>query len=296
MRTALVFAGGGVGVIAWELGVLRGLADADPQLAQRVLDADTVIGTSAGSTVAAQVTSGVPLGDLYEAQLSPDTAELEAELDLAGFTSRFDAAIAGAADATDRRRRVGAFALAAFTIPESKRRAVVAARLPTPDWPARDLRIPAVDAVTGDVVVFTPSSGGTLVDAVAASCAVPGVWPPATIGGRRYVDGGVRSSTNVDLAAGADRTLVITPNVAGAPSTWMGRAVPTDPPADAGDLTTELAALSGSRVEVIYADQSSTVALGRNPLAVNTRGPAALAGRTVGRNAAARVARLLDSP
>ena len=75
---------------------------------------------------------------------------------------------------------MGAFALAASTLPETKRRAVIAARLPAAGWPGRDLRIPAVDAVTGEVVIFTRDSGVTLVDAVTASCAVPGIWPPAS--------------------------------------------------------------------------------------------------------------------
>jgi NTE family protein len=159
---------------------------------------------------------------------------------------------------------------------------VIAARLPAADWPERDLRILAVDAVTGEVVVFTRDSGVRLVDAVAASCAVPGVWPPASIGDHRYVDGGVRSSTNVDLAAGADQILLITPTLADTPGPSLG-----------GDLRAELDTLSDSRVEVVYADQDSMTALG-NPLAVDTRAPAARAGRTVGQTAAARVAQLLD--
>jgi NTE family protein len=196
--------------------------------------------------------------------------------------SRFGAAVAGVVDEMDRRRRVGAFARAASTVPEAKRRAVIAARLPAADWPQRDLRIPAVDAVTGEVVIFTRDSGVTLVDAVAASCAVPGIWPPATIGDRRYVDGGVRSSTNADLAAGADQILLITPTLPDAPAPSLG-----------GDLRTELGTLSNSHVKVIYAGQDSMPAL-RNPLAIHTRAPAARAGRTVGRTAATRVAQLLN--
>lgn len=280
---ALVLAGGGVGQIAWELGVLRGLADADAKLAQKVIGADTVIGTSGGSSVAAQITSGTPLDELYDAQLSADTAEIDPKLDLTEFMSRFDAAIAGAVDATDRRRRVGAFALAASTVSETKRRAVIAARLPAADWPERDLRIPAVDAVTGEVVIFTRDSGVRLVDAVAASCAVPGIWPPASIGDHRYIDGGVRSSTNADLAAGADQILLITPTQADVPAPNLG-----------GDLRTELDTLSNSHLEIVYADQDSTTAIGRNPLAVDTRAPAARAGRALGRTAATRVAQLLD--
>lgn len=276
----LVLAGGGPAGLAWQLGVLRGLADADPGLAHKVIGAGTVIATSGCSAVAAQITRGTPLGELYEAQLSAGTAEIEVKLDLAEFMSRFGAAVAGAADETDRRRRVGAFALAASTVSETTRRAVIAARLPATDWPGRDLRIPAVDAVTGEVVIFTRHSGVALVDAVAASCAVPGIWPPASIGGHRYIDGGVRSSTNTDLAAGADQILLITPTLAAAPAPKLG-----------GDLRTELGALSNSHVEVVYADQDSWTALA-NPLAVHTRTPAAQAGRAAGRTAATRVAQL----
>ncbi|HEV3382588.1 MAG TPA: patatin-like phospholipase family protein [Trebonia sp.] len=280
MTMTLVLAGGGPAALAWELGVLRGLADADAGLAQKVIDADTVIGTSGGSSVAAQITSGTPLDELHDAQLSAGTTEIEVKLDLTEFISRFGAAIAGAVDEMDRRRRVGAFGLAATTVPEAKRRAVIAARLPAAHWPERDLRIPAVNAVTGEVVIFTRDSGVRLVDAVAASCAVPGIWPPASIGDRRYVDGGVRSSTNADLAADADQILLITPTRADAPAPSLG-----------GDLRAELDALSNSRIEVIYADQDSMAFLG-NPLAIDTRAPAARAGRAVGRTAAARVARL----
>jgi len=175
---------------------------------------------------------------------------MEVQRDLTEFISRFDAAIAGSVDEMDRRRRVGACALAASTVSESKRRAVIAARLPTADWPERDLRILAVNAATGEVVIFTRDSGVMLVEAVAASCAVPGIWPPARIGEHRYVDGSVRSSPN--------RRRV-----------W-------------GDLRTELDALSNSDVEVVYADQESMRAVG-NPLAVDTRAQAARAGRIVGR-------------
>ncbi len=93
---------------------------------------------------------------MYEAQLATATAEIDLQLDLNEFVSRFGAAIAGAVDETDRRRRVGAFALAASTVSESQRLAVIAARLPAANWPERDLRIPAVDAITGEVVDLHP--------------------------------------------------------------------------------------------------------------------------------------------
>src|SRR5205814_3193186 len=91
--------------------------------------------------------------------------------------------------------RLGALALAAQTMPEAKRRAIIESRLPSRVWPERRLIIVGVDASTGEIRCFDRSSGVELVDAVAASCAVPGVWPPVTIEGRRYIDGGVRSTT-----------------------------------------------------------------------------------------------------
>jgi NTE family protein len=283
VTNALVLAGGGVAGIAWELGVLRGIADEDPELAARLIAADLVLGTSAGSSVAAQITSGTPLADLYDAQLRAETAEIEVDVDFEDMLRRYAAAIGGpddadeAPDPIEMRRRLGALALATPTIAEPVRRAAIAARLPRPQWPERTLLIPAVDAVTGETVVFNRESGVDLVDAVAASCAVPGVWPPVTIGERRFIDGGVRSGTNADLAVGADRILVVEP-------------APADAPQPLGNLDDEIEALWPGEVYVIWADQASVDAFGTNPLSPATRGPAARAGRAIGRGQARAVA------
>ncbi|MFI7604883.1 patatin-like phospholipase family protein [Micromonospora sp. NPDC049366] len=279
MTNALVLAGGGVAGIAWELGVLRGLADADPALAERVIAADLVVGTSAGSTVAAQITSGVPLDDLYQVQLDPETTELEVDVDTEKLFAEYGTVLAGASDPQEARRRLGSLALAARTVDPAVRLGAIDARLRVKRWPDRDVRLPAVDAETGEVVVFTPESGASLVDAVAASCAVPGIWRPVAIGGRRYIDGGVRSMTNADLAAGAERVLIIQPSLAGAPQPW-------------GNLDDEIAALAPAAVAVISADQASVDAFGTNALSPATRGPSARAGRAVGAAHAEAVAAL----
>ena len=282
MKRALVLAGGGVAGIAWELGVLRGLQDADSGLAGRVLAADLVIGTSAGSAVAAQITSGVPLADLYDRQLSPESAEIEVELDMEDLLARFTAAGAGAPTQDDAMRAIGALALDTDTVAEPVRKAAIAARLPVPDWPDRPVLLPAIDALTGELTVFSRDSGVALVDAVAASCAVPGIWPPVTINGRRYIDGGVGSATHADLAAGYDRILVIVP------------AQP-DQPDQAGpfeQLDGELERLKPGRSHVVYADAASVDAFGTNPLSPATRPPAARAGRAVGRAHAPAVSAL----
>jgi NTE family protein len=275
--TALVLAGGGVAGIAWELGVLRGIADVDPALADRILAADLIVGTSAGSAVAAQITSGVPLDDLYAAQLRPETAEIEVDVDGAALFGAYTAIMIRASDRVDAGRRLGAFALAAKTVEPAARLVAIDARLPVKQWPDRRLMLPAVDAETGEVVVFGGDSGVTLRDAVAASCAVPGVWPPVAIGDRRYVDGGARSLTNADLAVGADRVLVMQPVLDSAPQPW-------------GGLEVEIAALAPAAVHVISADQASIDAFGPNPLSPAIRAASARAGRAVGAAQAAAVA------
>ncbi|MEU4477123.1 patatin-like phospholipase family protein [Micromonospora sp. NPDC023966] len=277
MTNALVLAGGGVAGIAWELGVLRGLADADPTLADRILVADLIVGTSAGSSVAAQITSGVPLDDLYAAQLRPETAEIEVDVDTEKLFADYAAVLTGVSGPEEARRRIGGIALAAQTVDPAVRLAAIDARLPVKQWPDRRLLLPAVDAETGDEAIFTRESGVTLRDAVAASCAVPGIWPPVTIGDRRYVDGGVRSMTNADLAAGADRVLIIQPILADTPQPW-------------GDLDAEIAALAPATVHVISADQASVDAFGTNALSPATRAASARAGRAVGAAHAAAVA------
>ncbi|SBT41421.1 patatin-like phospholipase family protein [Micromonospora auratinigra] len=261
MTRALVLGGGGVTGVAWEWGLLAGLAGRGVD----VSDADLVVGTSAGSVVGAQLCSGTPVRESYEAQLRPPRAELPARLG-AGVLLRWAWAGARGGDAVRARARVGAMALAARTPSEQSRRAVLAARLAGARWPARRLLVTAVDAASGEFVVFDADSGVSLLDAVGASCAVPGVWPPVTIGARRYVDGGVRSAVNADLAAGADAVLVLAPVTAGFGP--MPR------------LSAQVAALraAGTRVAVVSPDRSSRRAIGRNVLDPARRAGAARAG------------------
>jgi NTE family protein len=204
--SALVLGGGGITGIAWELGILHGLAEAGIDLT----DADTVVGTSAGSVVGAQVTNGLPLADLYASQLEPPDAELGGRLSrIAALKLVPPYVLPGSG--RDKLARVGRVARAAHEPGSIDREGVIRSRLPVHDWPDRDLRITAVDTDSGEFTVFTRDSGVELVAAVAASCAVPTVWPPVVIDGRTYMDGGMRSTANVDVAIGADRVVVLAP-------------------------------------------------------------------------------------
>jgi NTE family protein len=286
-RRALVLAGGGIAGIAWETGILRGIADESPAAARLLLDSDVLVGTSAGSAVAAQLGSGRPLEALFDRQVAESSAEIDSGVDIDDITEVFLTALAQPYDDTvDRTRqqmqRIGAVALATQTVPEPVRRRVIAQRLPSHDWPDRALRLTAIDVVTGELVVFDRESGVGLVDAVAASCAVPGAWPPVTIGGRRYMDGGVGSSVNLPVAGDCDAAVVLVPSGA-------------DTPAPFGDgPAAEMAAFPGATFAV-FADADSLAAFGPNPLDPRCRIDSAVAGRAQGRREARAVARFLGA-
>lgn len=211
-RRALVLGGGGLAGIAWEWGVLAGLADAGIALG----DADLVVGTSAGSVVGAQVANGADPRERFEAQLVPPNGEIAATLGRK-LMLRWGLAMVGSRSPQRIRQRIGKLARTApVAASEADRIAVIESRLPVRDWPTdRTLLVTAVDTETGAFKAFGRADGVPLVTAVASSCAVPGVWPPVTIHGRRYMDGGMRSSANADLADGYDRVVVIAPVTAG---------------------------------------------------------------------------------
>ncbi len=269
---ALVLGGGGVTGIAWGLGFLMGLLDQGLDLR----NADLIVGTSAGSSVGAQITTAAELDQLYAKQLEPSSEQ--------AMTFDADALNRLVAAATQEvghqpqavRQQIGAVALAASSVPEAQRRAIIASRLPHPVWPPQRLRIVAVDVHSGEERVFDNGSGVNLIDAVAASCAVPGVWPPVTIGERRYMDGGIRSITNADLAEGAGRVLVLSlMNLEGSHST----------------LPQEVAQLEagGAAVKVVSPDAASVEAIGPNVLDPARRSVTAQAGRAQGQRLAAEL-------
>ena len=261
-RRALVLGAGGEAGIAWEVGLLAGLAERGVDLTA----ADLVVGTSAGAGVAARINSGAGLAALYEAQLAPADGEIVAKFGPRAI-AKFVWAVAPARRNPLRARvRHGRMAVRARTEPPAQRRAVVAARLGTHDWPAGNLLITAVDADSGEFATFDAGSGVDLVDAVGASCAVPGVWPPVTINGRRWIDGGMRSPANADLAAGYDRVVVV------APITRGFKPLPS-----VSDQVMELAR-SCQAVAMLAPDAASVAAFGRNLLDPRTRAPSARAG------------------
>ena len=276
VEKALVLGGGGVTGIAWEIGILAGLADRGIDLT----DAGVVIGTSAGSVVGVDVRSGASMAELYEIQTRPPgTTEVFARMGLA-VLMKYVRAMAFTRKPAVARARVGAMALRARTESEEVRRQVIESRLPTFEWPAGKLKITAVEAATGRFAIFDSASGVSLVDAVGASCAVPGIWPPVTIDGLRYIDGGLRSAANADLATGCERIVVIAPLVQG-----FGNLE---------SLASQVRRLGeqGARVTVVKPDKAAVAAIGRNVLDPSRRPDAARAGHAQAASVAAEVGAL----
>lgn len=266
------------------IGVLAGLYDAGLD----VTTADLTVGTSAGSTAAAQLSGATP-AELFAAILAappqPPTGSagsgdgrerVRPTVDHLERTSRI---IAGARDAADMRRRMGAAALelAGSSDPswQARWRATVAARLTSQHWPGRAVQITAVDADSGEPVVFDKHSGVDLADAVAASCASAFAY---RIGDHRYLDGGYRRNENADLAAGYGRVLVLSP--------FGGRTrTPLEWGMQLARQVDELRA-GGGRVETVFPDADSEHLFGANAMDLSLRPPAAQAGYDQGRRLA----------
>ena len=287
---ALVLGGGGSVGNAWLIGVIAGLFDAGLD----VTSADLIIGTSAGSTAAAQITSASPtelLAGILAARSQQRTGPIGSEGGrvpigpAADHMERTSGIIAAAEDAADMRRRMGAAALemdaASDGSGQTRWRATVADRLPSQRWPERTVLIVAVDAHTGEPVVFDRHSGVDLVDAVAASTSNGFGVPPYGIGDSRYIDGGYRRNENADLAAGYERVLVLSP--------FGGRS--RHPPEWGMHLAAQVDELraGGSRVETIFPDGDSLNAFGANVMDLSTRAPAARAGYDQGRGLAGQL-------
>jgi NTE family protein len=296
---ALVLGGGGAAGNAWEIGVIAGLAEAGFDMTEA---ADLVVGTSAGATAAAQVRSGIPPAELLAAVLSPPVQpggqkrESAPSLPMATVFERMRAISAAATSVSDLRRAMGAFGLESDSIlgpAAGQRRAMVAARLPRPEWPDRPMIVTAVNAYTGELAAFDRDSGVDLVDAVTASTALPGLVPTVSIDGSRYIDGGVGGGENADLASGYANVLVLSP--LGGRSQAPAEAGQFEglrrPPEWGTDLASQVEALrkQGSRVEVITPDAGSRTAMGTNQMDPGTRIPAARAGFAQGKQEATHV-------
>lgn len=284
---ALVLGGGGANGNAWTIGVVAGLFDAGLD----VTDADLIVGTSAGATTAAQITSAPPAKLLAEILAATSQPRLGRDNSASGpqpvadHMQRTDAIFKAAEDASDLRRRI---CLAALEMDigsdgsDQKRwRSIVASRLPDQNWPQQNLLIAVIDTGSFEPVVLDRHSGVDLVDAVAASTSNGFGVPPYTIGNKRYIDGGYPSADNAALAAGYTRVMILSPfgGRSRAPLTWGVHLA-----AQVDGLR-----MSGSKVETVFPDSASRDAFGMNMMDLSARPASAQAGFNQGKSLAAQL-------
>jgi len=278
MTKALVLGGGGPVGIAWESGLLAGLSENGVDLSS----ADFILGTSAGSVVGAQLALGRSPGQIAAPDLAgavPAPAASGPPPDLTTLITKMVEAASGKRPPEEVRAELGAWALASPTISEAE--FISRFRLDDP-WPAKKYACTAVDVADGSFQIWNQDAGIGLARAIASSCAVPGIFPPISFAGRRYIDGGMRSATNADLAKGYDVVLVVAVTLRAMPSfiadVFRRR------------FEDELQTLrdSGSRVEVIVPDEESCAAFGTNLMDAARRQPSAQAGLRQGRMEASR--------
>lgn len=263
--------------VAWEAGVLAGLLEAGLEVGR----ADLVLGTSAGSIVGTWLAGGRPADLLAAAGVgttrAADPGRAEATRRASAISREmvqiFTTWARSAGFTPELGRQIGRLALAAPALPEADFLAWIARELDTETWPGR-LRTTAVDAESGEPRTFSAADGVPLVDAVAASCAVPGVFAPVTVGGRRYLDGGLRSATSADLLAPfrPDAVLVVAPLCA---------AVAGLGPLAQRDLESEVATLrrSGADVAVLTPSPKDVEVFGGNLMDAARTETAAVLGR-----------------
>jgi NTE family protein len=241
-RRGLVLGGGGVLGAAWMIGAMAALSEAidwDPR------EADVIVGTSAGSVLAALLGSGIGVETLINNQrgvIVPGDPKIDFDHDRAS----------GGALPPRPQLRMGSTSLVAKSMLHPRRTpvlAVLAALAPrgrgsltaigdlvdaaNPDnvWPTTPQTwMIAMDYDTGRRVAFGRDGAPTarMSEAVMASCAIPGWYAPLLIGGRRYIDGGTLSPTSIDLLAdaGLDEVYVLAPMISfdyDEPATVVGR-------------------------------------------------------------------------
>ncbi|GGW93566.1 hypothetical protein GCM10010297_13930 [Streptomyces malachitofuscus] len=260
-ETALVLGGGGLTAYAWEAGVLAGLAKAGVDVG----DAEVLAGTSAGSLLALELATGAAPADLYEDQVDGKRAMPDVRFTL-GMTVRYLWAALGSRDPDAVVRRLGRLALSVRGTSETDVFDALEPQLPVREWPERTLRFFATDAYTGRTEGFGADSGVELLRAVAATCALPPVFPPIPVGEGRWMDGGVRSTTNADLVDDCRRVVVLAP-------------IPKGPGASPGAVG-QVAALrsGGARATLLTPDREARRAFGRNALDASRVPGAARAG------------------
>lgn len=278
---ALVLGGGGPVGIAWETGLIAGLAE----LGLDLRHADWILGTSAGSVVGAQLAMGRDPAAMLRTEFANAERAKEAQgatgkaPDLMPLMSVFARRPPEGDMPPALMKELGQISLNGQTVSEEVFIAGFGAiaDLDQP-WPAR-YACTAVDTETGEFVVWSRDTAAPLGRGVASSCSVPAIFPAITIDGRRYMDGGMRSGTNADLAKDHGKVII----VAVMPPAFAPMMLPR--------LEAEAAVIRehGGEALLLVPDAACGAAFGSNLMDSGNREAIARAGFAQGKAEAARV-------
>ncbi|HLW96975.1 MAG TPA: patatin-like phospholipase family protein [Solirubrobacteraceae bacterium] len=303
MRVALALGAGGIVGAAWMIGALDAL---EQHGGLRPADTAEVLGTSVGSLIAVMLAAGVPT----KAMAAYANGELDGALEpladhdaTAIRLTRLPLPLRPGSLSMALRARDGAGRLTGLLPRGAVSTAAIASlvdRVVGERWPRGELRIVACEYASGERVELGPGRAPDCVPAtaVAASCAIPGLYEPVAIGGRDYVDGGIHSHSNLDLLAGSelDAVIALNPMSTGA---WVGggglreRAAALRRRRSAARLAVEAQHLRAAGVQVLVLEPafSDIAAMGPNMMARDRRGEVIEAGRASTARALRRLGR-----
>ena len=204
---AIVLGGGGITGIAWESGIIASLISAGINLAE----ADTILGTSAGAFVGSALASGYDMEDYYAMQQGGNSEEPSISASLMTRLLWIKAFVYGGKKQNKIGKSLGRIAQNhPSKVSLDERLAIVRSRLVVKTFPPK-LKVTAIDALSGETHLFDDQSGISLEQAVAASGAVPGVWPSISFNGTTWIDGGMISSTNALLVQNSKKIIILSP-------------------------------------------------------------------------------------
>jgi NTE family protein len=258
---ALVLGGGGLLGAAWEAGLIAGIAEEEAGITK----ADRIIGTSAGAIIGLQIALGRTPEDIFQGQIAMaeeyrkhNPVRSESMPSPARQPPIIQDILKAALEGDVPREllaKIGRMSLEAPALPEEPFIAQFQPLLnPGERWPDRFVCI-ALDAEDGTLAVWDKDSRVDPVRAIAASSAAPFVVTPIRIHGHRYMDAGLRSTTNADIAKGFDRVVVVAPSAA----FMHGLNI---------QAKREVAAIeqAGGKAILITPDNSSKEVMGFNPM------------------------------
>lgn len=208
-QITLVLGGGGQCGIAWEIGLLKGLADHGIELRL----SEQIIGTSAGSQVGAVIASNKTWEEIWNEQIDEEINEVNPNPNMGEVFDEYERITKEATNGDDWVEKLCEFAKTyQVAVTEDEHIKRIKERIGDIQW-GDNLIITGTDIETVRRKTWKQEDNINIHQALSASSSLPGVWPPTTIDGKQYSDGGSYSMENADLATETEKVIILSPNV-----------------------------------------------------------------------------------